>query len=188
MTHSELVKIAEKWLIGTRRCSFVFTELDCVTISEIPDAIGFRDGESILVECKVSRADFLADNRKRFRQEPETGVGTYRLYLCPERVIMPEDLPGRWGLIWVNTQGKPRQVVGPKGNAWSYTGEEFKHGKNLAAEWGLMASALRRLHLRGVLPLIYDKPWEKKQAGKGSGEVVSIQMQDDSNTQDGECS
>ena len=160
MTHDQLVKIAEKWLLRTRKCSFAFRELVCNATSEIPDAIGFRDGTSILIECKVSRADFLGDKKKFFRLHGWQGAGTYRFYLCPEGIIKPEDLPAKWGLIWVDGQGKARQIVGPKGNAWSDS-SEFIHESNIRAEHGMMASALRRLHLRGVLPLIYESPFPK---------------------------
>lgn len=158
MTHAELVKIAEKWLLRTRKCAFAFTELSTIN-SETPDAIGFRDGQSILVECKVSRSDFLSDAKKLFRRNPEIGVGAYRFYLCPAGLIRPEDLPPRWGLVWVNEKGKTRQVVGPKGNAWGYSGRAFVFSeRNIQAEMTMMASALRRLHLRGVLPMIYEQP------------------------------
>jgi Holliday junction resolvase len=59
--HSDLVEIAEKWLL--KRCGFAFTELS-THAQEIPDAIGFKSGISILIECKTSRADFLADRKK----------------------------------------------------------------------------------------------------------------------------
>lgn len=160
MSHDELVKAAENWLMKTRNCSFAFTELKCLRTSEIADAIGFRDGTSILVECKATRADFLADRRKSFRRRPQDGMGSYRFYLCPEGVIKPEDLPERWGLIWATPRGKARQIVGPRSNAWSVSGRDFIFAdRNIEAEWGLMESALRRLHLRGVLPLIYDNPF-----------------------------
>lgn len=159
MTHRELVKVAERWLLGTRKCGFAFTELVCLATSEIPDAIGFRDGHSILVECKTSRSDFLSDKKKIFRRCAWMGMGAYRLMLCPEGMIQPADLPEKWGLLWVNAKGKVRQVVGPKGNCWGTSGTEFWHGeRNLQGEMGLMMSALRRLHLRGVLPLIYEGP------------------------------
>lgn len=158
MKHAELVKIAEKWLMGTKKCSFAFTELVCLATSEIPDAIGFQSGQSFLVECKTSRADFLADRKKVFRRNPWMGMGDFRYFICPAGIIKPEELPEKWGLIWVNEKGKPRQVVGPKGNIWS-TQKDFMHEeKNVKAEMWMMASALRRLHLRGVLPLIYEGP------------------------------
>lgn len=161
MTHQALVKIAERWLLGTKKCSFAFTELVCLATSEIPDAIGFQGGESFLVECKVSRADFLSDAKKPFRRNPGMGMGVFRYYLCPAGIITAQDLPEKWGLIWVNEKGKSRQMVGPKGNVWS-TQQNFRHERNMQAEMGLMASALRRLHLRGVLPMIYDNPFVSK--------------------------
>ena len=99
----------------------------------------------------------MADRKKFFRVHGWQGGGTHRFYLCPEGIVNPEDLPKGWGLIWVNEKGKPRQVVGPKGNIWN-TQKEFWHERNLQAEHGMMASALRRLHLRGVLPMIYLGP------------------------------
>lgn len=160
-SHDDLIKIAERWLLKTHRCGFALTELRCAGASgEIPDAIGFKNQASILVECKADRADFLSDNKKIFRQKPELGMGAYRLYLCPAKVIQPEDLPEKWGLIWVSEKGKARLVTGPKGNAWSWSGKDFLfHERNLEAEWHMMVSALRRLHLRGVLPQIYDQSY-----------------------------
>ena len=172
MTHSDLVKIAEKWLLGTRKCSFAFTELVCLATSEIPDAIGFHSGQTTLIECKVSRADFLSDAKQPFRQHGFMGMGVFRYYLCPAGLINPEDLPEKWGLIWVNDKGKTRQIVGPKGNVWS-SQESFMHERNMPAEMGLMASALRRLHIRGVLPLIYDSPF-KKDSNRRSAEECAV--------------
>ena len=53
---------------------------------EMPDAIGWKRGcHSVLVECKSSRADFLADREKPWRQKPENGAGCERFYLTPAR-------------------------------------------------------------------------------------------------------
>ena len=49
------------------RCGVVLSEQACVS-GEMPDAIGWkRANHSVLVECKVTRADFLADRGKPFR-------------------------------------------------------------------------------------------------------------------------
>lgn len=158
MTHTELVKIAEKWLLGKRKCSFVLTELKCLATSEIPDAIGFRDGHSILVECKVSLSDFLADGKKYFRRNAEMGVGSYRFFMAPQGIIPVQDLPQGWGLVEVSEKGKPRQVWGHNPHSNVYSVENIFHfERNMQAEWGMMASALRRLHLHGVMGLIYEK-------------------------------
>ncbi len=147
MTHSDLVKIAERWLIGTRKCGAVITEM--VTLGmETPDAIGFRDGSSTLIECKVSRSDFLADSKKLFRRNPSMGMGSFRFYLCPAGIIAAQDLPEKWGLIWVNEKGKPRMQVGPKGNIWSVQQEFRFEEKNHQAEQMILVSALRRLQGR----------------------------------------
>jgi hypothetical protein len=153
VTHAELVKIAERWLLGTRKCAFAFTELACIATSEIPDAIGFRGDGTILVECKTSRADFLSDKKKYFRRRPEEGVGVYRFFMAPEGIIKPEDLPKGWGLVTVNEKKKPRQIVGARWNC-CLKDTEFRNEHNLRAEHGMMMSALRRLHIHNVLHLV----------------------------------
>ena len=63
MTHPELVEYAVGWLRGYR-CGVILSEQACVS-GEMPDAIGWkRASHSVLVECKISRADFLADRDK----------------------------------------------------------------------------------------------------------------------------
>lgn len=162
MNHSELTIIAEGWLLKTKGCGFAFREL--VTYApEIPDAIGWRDGITILIECKANRADFLRDKNKIFRKHPWMGMGTYRYYLCPAGVIKKEDLPEKWGLIWVDEHYKARQKVGVKGNIWNSTSPFYHQEKNESGEMYMLISALRRLHLRGVIPLIYEQPWQKEQ-------------------------
>lgn len=101
MTHAELVKRAERWLRNTRRCGVVICEAAAQS-GETPDAIGWRFGGklSVLVECKASRADFLADKRKWCRKNGAThSLGDERYYLAPAGIIKPEDLPERWGLL-----------------------------------------------------------------------------------------
>lgn len=65
------------------------------------DAILFSVESSFLIETKVTRSDFLADQLKQLRINPEEGVGRYRYYACPEGLIAPEELPDKWGLIYV---------------------------------------------------------------------------------------
>ena len=52
-----------------------------------------------MVECKITRDDFLADRDKPFRQKPARGVGSERFYLTPPVLIKLEELPPGWGLL-----------------------------------------------------------------------------------------
>src|SRR5216110_2482193 len=98
MTHAQLVERAVRWL-RSYRCGVVLSEQACVS-GETPDAIGWKRAcHSVLVECKVTRADFLADRAKPFRQKPENGVGSERFYLTPSGFVKPEELPAGWGLL-----------------------------------------------------------------------------------------
>lgn len=161
MTHDDLVKHAERWLVKSKGCPFVLTEL--VTASgETPDAIGWKNALAILVECKATRADFLSDAKKRFRRDPESGMGAYRFYLCPHGLIKPEELPDKWGLVYVWKNGGRKQIKGPPGNTFSprednefYFPERREYGETL-----MLISALRRVHLRGDLQKIYISPFD----------------------------
>lgn len=91
MTHAELVAKAAAWL---RRNGFpvVFSEIS-TGVMEIPDAIGFSSsGETAVVECKASRADFLRDAKKYHRRE-RSGLGNARYYMAPEGVIRVDASP-----------------------------------------------------------------------------------------------
>jgi hypothetical protein len=119
--HAALTELGRRWLLrpnsaGGHGCAFAVTEGWGDAQGEHPDAIGWRrsplDGGTILVEAKVSRADFLADSNKPHRRTPELGVGRYRYYLCPEGLIAPEELPPRWGLLYAGARGSVRAVAG----------------------------------------------------------------------------
>lgn len=150
MTHGELCVIAEKWL-KAQGCPIVAKEIVCCSASgEIPDAIGFKSHLSILIECKTSRSDFFADRKKYFRfEKPEEGMGNYRFYMCKEGIIHLEDLPEKWGLLWVNDNGKVKKLLAPRGNIWgSMNYEHMWHEKSYRNEYSLMYSLLRRKEKR----------------------------------------
>lgn len=112
LSHTELVKLAARWLHGTRKCALVATERSCFKANEAPDAIGWRpDGLSILVEAKVSIEDFRADQRKPHRKSG-VGMGLERWYLAEDGVISAEHLETviGWGLLLVRN-GRVHRVV-----------------------------------------------------------------------------
>ncbi|WP_110693329.1 hypothetical protein [Salinicola halophyticus] len=154
MDHSELCLRAEKWLRNAIGCGVTFDDrFQAATHNgEQPDAIGWRDGLSFLVEVKVSRADFLADRKKRFRNDPTLGMGDWRFYLCPPGMILPSELPEGWGLLYCHDK-KVEKVHGVPNNTQYWMGRPFNGNK--LPEMQLMYSALRRLKLRGRFHEIY---------------------------------
>ena len=103
MKHSYLVARAERWLRNSFHCRVVLTELVAYTVTgEIPDAIGWVNGRSILVECKTSRSDFFADKKKTARNPCLNGLGHWRFYLAPQDLIRPDELPEGWGLYEIH--------------------------------------------------------------------------------------
>ncbi|MAA94933.1 MAG: adenylosuccinate synthase [Rheinheimera sp.] len=120
ITHDQLCQKAVRWLQSPLSkagpgCHTALTEAKTGFNGEICDAIGFRAcgtpyAGSVVIEVKMSRTDFLADRHKPHRQSG--GVGNWRYYLCPEGIINPEDLPEKWGLLWLSDRGKIIPVSG----------------------------------------------------------------------------
>jgi hypothetical protein len=114
MRHDQLVEAAARWLYSTKSCSVVITELSG---GEEADAIGWRGGYSILVECKVSLSDLRRDKHKPSRRYPELGMGLERYLLVPlelrDKVVEKDLLPEGWGLLWGNLspRGIPRAYI-----------------------------------------------------------------------------
>jgi hypothetical protein len=111
---------------------------------ENPDVIGWvPEAGSVLIECKLTRSDFLRDSSKTVRKNPRAGMGKRRYYLSPPEVIQIKDLPPKWGLLWTV---KGQVVV--KREARGYP------ERNLAAEVRFLSSMLRRAQIRiGTRPL-----------------------------------
>lgn len=101
LSHNQLILKALAWLKTTKKCATVLAELSSVR-REIPDAIGWRArGLSVLIECKVSRADFLKDHQKAFRL-PGAGMGRERWFMVTPGVIKDlDEVPAGWGVIEV---------------------------------------------------------------------------------------
>jgi hypothetical protein len=130
--------MAVRWL-RRYRCGVVLSEQACAS-GEMPDAIGWKKAcHSVLVESKVSRADFLADRDKPFRQKPETGVGCERYYLAPRGLIRNEELPAGWGLLEVYG----REIERAKPSA-----KNLRSQAGFQNEMNLLLASLRRVEIR----------------------------------------
>lgn len=102
--HAELVERGIRWVRS--RCAIVAPELRTLC-GECPDVYGYGyQCSSIVVECKASRADFLRDAKKEFRQVPERGLGERRYYMCQPGMICTDELPEMWGLLYCH----PRKI------------------------------------------------------------------------------
>lgn len=158
MTHNELNDIAKRWLLRPESgkgpgCKVAFVEVGAVGDTERADAWGYRwgwDACSVLVESKVSRSDFLRDKHKPHRQAG--GMGDYRYFICPEGVIGINDLPDRWGLLWVNKRGHVKVMAGhlcPRFAHGCGAGRElallWRHEADMDVERGLLAYMVARV-------------------------------------------
>lgn len=164
LTHAALVELAYGWVLRRTPCGFAFKELVSLA-GEIPDVIGFGSRDySVIVECKVSRADFFADRKKRFRIPGALSCGRFRFYACPDGMVKVDEVPQGWGLLYAKGT-RIRAVHNPYlptgSNVWRNGLDEV----NEHAERCLMYSALRRLHLRGRIEEIYSDPRVSDRSG-----------------------
>jgi hypothetical protein len=160
MTHAQLIERAVRWL-RHYRCGVVLSEQACVS-GEMPDAIGWkRASHSVLVECKVTRADFLADRGKPFRLEPEQGVGSERFYLTPAALIRREELPAGWGLLEIRDRGV--EIVHP-------SARNLRTAVGFGYEMNLLLASLRRVEVRIEPQSITDfLKWKNRMADYNRG-------------------
>jgi hypothetical protein len=161
MTHALLVRKAVEWL-RSYRCGVVLSEQACVS-GEMPDAIGWKRAcHSVLVECKVSRPDFLADRAKSCRQKPEIGVGCERFYLAPRTLIKPEELPTGWGLLEIHN----RRVQMTRPSRKNLRSEE-----GFRCEMNLLLASLRRVEIRIEPQTITEfLKWQNRMAEYNGGQ------------------
>jgi hypothetical protein len=162
MTHAQLVEKAVRWL-RRYRCGVVLSEQACAS-GEMPDASGWkRASHSVLVECKVTRGDFLADRAKPFRLKPEQGVGSERFYLTPAGLVKPDELPAGWGLLEIRGRGVEIVHASVK-NLRSATGFRY--------EMNLLLASLRRVEVRIEPQSITDfLKWKNRMAEYNRGSL-----------------
>ncbi|HEX3821349.1 MAG TPA: hypothetical protein VHW45_13520 [Candidatus Sulfotelmatobacter sp.] len=160
MTHAQLVERAVRWL-RWYRCGVVLSEQACVS-GEMPDAIGWKQAcHSVLVECKVTRGDFLADRAKPFRLKPEKGVGSERFYLTPAALVKVEELPAGWGLLEFR-RGRVEMVHPSE--------KKLRTNVGFRSEMNLLLASLRRVEVRIEPQSITDfLKWKNRMAEYNRG-------------------
>ena len=162
MTHQQLVRLAEQWLRSRYRCGIVLSEQSCAS-GETPDVIAWKGKcRSVVVECKVSRADFFADQEKPFRKDPGLAMGCERFYLVPQGLVAAHDLPKKWGLLEAKGR-EARMAVKPcRQSQRSQTG--------LMWEMNLLLASLRRVEVRIEPRTITDfLKWKNRMAEYNRG-------------------
>ena len=147
------------------RCGVVLSEQACIS-GEMPDAIGWkRASHSVLIECKVSRADFLADRDKPFRHASHQGLGCERFYLTPSHLLEAKELPTGWGLL---------EVRGRRIEMLRRSAHDLRRPAGLAYEMNLLLASLRRVEIRIEPQSITDfLKWKNRMQQYNGGAVPS---------------
>lgn len=162
MTHAQLVEKAVHWL-RCYRCGVVLSEQACVS-GEMPDAIGWKRAcHSVLIECKMTRPDFLADRAKPFRLKPGNGVGCERFYLVPAGLIRHEELPLGWGLL--ECLSGTIEIRRP-------SDKNLRTAQGFRYEMNLLLASLRRVEVRVEPQSITDfLKWKNRMAEYNRGSL-----------------
>lgn len=142
MTHKELCVVACRWLAGINRRHLValFRESHYL-LGEQADAFAVWSpvGVTHMVECKVSRSDFLADKHKPWRKNPEQGLGAIRSYLTLPGVIRDKsEVPDCWN--WYEYNEETDSLVArfvPDPPEWMGQSHFFANRRNGNGEWEL---------------------------------------------------
>jgi hypothetical protein len=162
MTHENLVSKAVAWL-RSYGCGVVLSEQSCAS-GETPDAIGWKRGcHSVLVECKISRADFLIDREKPFRRKQGSGMGCERFYLASAGLLSAQDLPAGWGLLEMNGRRIDMTVASSK---------NLRAARGFRYEMNLLLASLRRVEVRIEPQSITDfLKWKNRMAEYNRGRL-----------------
>lgn len=162
MTHEALVQKAVAWL-RAYGCGVVLSEQSC-TSGETPDAIGWKRAcHSVVVECKVSRADFLVDRGKPFRRKPDSGMGCERFYLTPARLLDIAELPDGWGLLELRNRSLEMVRLSSK---------SLRSARGFRHEMNLLLASLRRVEVRIEPQSITDfLKWKNRMAEYNRGSL-----------------
>jgi len=162
MTHPQLVQKAVEWL-RAYRCGVILSEQACAS-GEMPDAIGWKNAcHSVLVECKITRADFLADREKPFRQKAHRGMGCERFYLASAGLLQTEELPAGWGLL----EYRHRKIALLQPSA-----KDLRSATGFRYEMNLLLASLRRVEIRIEPQSITDfLKWKNRMAEYNRGSL-----------------
>ncbi len=149
LTHKAAVKRMAAWLKGAGRCLIVAAELKTQN-HETPDVLGFYGaGGSILIECKVSRSDFLADRNKIFRAYQADGMGDLRYFAAPMGLLRADEMPENWGLLEIG-EHRIRKTL-----------EANYQQANKTAEVKMLMSIIRRLEIATAVFVQHEGPIER---------------------------
>lgn len=163
MNHAQLIRAAEQWL-RSQRCRIVLSEQTAES-GEVPDVIGWKaDCRSVVIECKISRADFFADQNKLVRRKPHLGMGCKRYYLTPKGLLKTTELPQTWGLL----EYAQREVM----LIARASRDSQRSESGLLAEMELLLASLRRVEVRIEPQTITDfLKWKNRLAEYNGGRL-----------------
>lgn len=138
-THEQLETAGARWLAKVGywwSCKRIAIE-PASPGSERPDVIGFAYGNTHVIECKTSRADFLRDFRKKWRTEGKKPMGACRWWLCEEGLITFDDLAGSDdGLLWITAGGNIKVI--------RYAAQRADEERNIVGEFHILYTLLNK--------------------------------------------
>lgn len=103
--HRELQEKAIDYLYNK---SYWITRMECPVPIGYCDVWGIKsnagDYETIAIEVKISRNDFLSRSSKY--KQLSNSMANRHYFLCPTGLIKPDEIKPEWGLLWWDGEGR----------------------------------------------------------------------------------
>ena len=107
LTHDQIADIGAAW-VKRKGFPVSFSNMRSAAYGEQPDVLGFNAyGFTFLLESKVTRSDFFADQNKPWRTGGKESIGDHRGYITPANLLKPSEIPYGWWLLEVHGKNKP---------------------------------------------------------------------------------
>lgn len=142
--HYKLCCLGAKWMQKQHYGSYKYVAVELICAgAENPDVWGTNGYDSMLIEVKTSRQDFLNDKKKFARQAQNSkhATGNYRFYLAPVGIIKVEELPENWGLVEYDSETETLRTVKE-----ALPIKTENHG-----ELSILCSIMRREHIKNQI-------------------------------------
>jgi len=101
--HHQLKILGMHWL-KTKGQDAIGIEIKYRNMYSIADiaSVNLKRKEVRIIECKASKQDFKRDKKLLSYNNSYYSHCHYFYIMCPENIILPSDIPSKYGLLWVD--------------------------------------------------------------------------------------
>ena len=148
MSHDEIALFAADRM---RKKGYLMTwaNMRSTHVGEQPDVMAMKHlNDVVIIEVKVSRADYLADKKKPWRNGQVKGMGTERIYLTPPGLLKADEIPYGWQLWELHQRGKGHIIKVIKGETVKRVKDADNYFSRLDYQYPNMQDPKERYYFR----------------------------------------